>query len=705
MRHILLASALTLLAGCSGGGASRTLVLLHTNDEHSHILGGSPELDDFPTPQSAGTGAIKGGMSRRATIFSAERDRARGLGAAVLTVSAGDNMMGTLAQVAATQASPDFRLMRILGYDITTLGNHEFDFGPAALAQSIQVAVASPEGMVPTVASNIRFSATDPADDSLAALYDSGGADATKPIHKWLVLTASNGLKVGFAGVVGVDAAFKAPTKAPVTFSVAACCGENNAPATLSQIFDDLQPTIDLLRRDQKVDVVVLLSHAGVNEQVPEAGEDYQIAKNVSGIDVIVSGHTHSLFPAKTVTNDRTGKPVLIQQAGAFGQWVGRIQLSVAGDGTIAFDGSQQALLAVDDTTLPGNPTVDAFMAGVVSSMESTKVVTLPGGTQLSFLEYTLTQIDGGNFLAPVKDNASVAGDLYFRKLGTTSFDVPYNALHKESQAQILAADAELWAAEQALGPNTAEVAVYAQGAVRADIKKGKTGAISFADLYSVVPLGGSPGSATRPASPGYPLCRFVVSLAEIKGALDLVAANLAQQSVSNNDYFLVTAGMRFTYDLSRKPFDPSANALDPRNGRVVKIELATSHANGVYEGPYTAIYDATHLTDGAPDPFFGNQNALRLFRVVSNLYVAQLSFIGGVKLKDPTTGKVMASPYESIMLRPGPVPTEIKDWEALAAYVKNQSDGNGGALPARYNPAVSTSARRAICVGGACPQ
>ena len=129
---------------------------------------------------------------------------------------------------------------------------------------------------------------------------------------------------------------------------------------------------------------------------------------------------------------------------------------------------------------------------------------------------------------------------------------------------------------------------------------------------------------------------------------------------------------------------------------------MAGDHSGGTYETYNQIVYDAGHLdADGRPDPFFGQANALRPITVAANLYVATLSYIGGVKLKDPATGRVMASPNDSIITRPDG--TEIKDWEALAGYVRTQSAANGGTLPSRYDPARAGSARRAICIGAAC--
>src|SRR6185503_11799416 len=109
MRRVALVISAMAVA-CSSSKAPRKLVLLHTNDEHSHLLGFAPELDDFPAPTTAGTGTIKGGAARRAVVFAQQRAAATAAGADSLTVSAGDNMMGTLFQIAATTASADYRI-------------------------------------------------------------------------------------------------------------------------------------------------------------------------------------------------------------------------------------------------------------------------------------------------------------------------------------------------------------------------------------------------------------------------------------------------------------------------------------------------------------------------------------------------------------------------------------------------------------------
>jgi 5'-nucleotidase len=669
-----LALVLVVGAGCAGS-TSKTLVLLTTTDEHSHVIGFGPEADDFPAATMAGTGAIVGGLGRRSVLLASERARAKALGAAALTVSAGDNMMGTLVQVATTSSAPDYVLMKQLGYDVTTLGNHEFDFGPAALAQAITYAQAN-GGMIPTVSSNIHFDPNDPGDDTLAALFDDGTPQPlialAKPLHRSLIVKTSNGLRVGFVGLVGADAASKAKGKAPVTFSIdpTAAKGEDDLAASLAQIYVDLQPVVDRLRKSG-VDLVVALSHSGVDDDDPTKGEDYQIAQNVSGIDVIVSGHSHLVANAMPVANLATGKTTLVQQAGKFGEKLGRITIKVQ-DGKVSIDMADTAILDVDDHTV-SDPTYNPAISAIVSGVEQNKLM---GGQ--SFLERTLTQIEG----APVMDDPTMVGDLYFRLIGKSAFDVVGIRLHAEAPLVDLSSDATLAAAEEYGGKTFCSL--QASGSVRADLQKGRTGELRFADVFRVLPLGFSPVELTI----GSPLTRVGLLMGELKAALELTAG-YSYHSKNAADLFLVAGGLKFEYDTSRPEFDPHGNPLDFRNGRITKMTIASDHSRpDVYD---KVVFDinAGGYAGAVTDPVV----------VATNLYVTEFAAVAGVTVKDPVTLQTVM-PVATIFHRPDG--SEIKDWEALAEYVKKQSAQNGGTLPARYSPSFTP---RAICTGPLCVQ
>jgi 5'-nucleotidase / UDP-sugar diphosphatase len=655
------------------------LTLLHSNDEHSHLLALSPELDDFPAPTTAGTGTLKGGASRRAVILAAERAAAADAGAATLTVSAGDNMVGTLSQVAdtfpaAAFGAGDYRVLSMLHYDVTTFGNHEFDFGPTELANIITAAKGSSEGIPAIVSSNIHFSGT-AGDASLQALFDETGTDASKPVHRWLVVTASNGLRVGFVGIMGANAASVAPLKAPVTFSVPPGGTDSDQAGALATIYTDLQPVVDTVRSVGKADVVVALSHSNLSPGALSTSEDYLIAQHVSGLDVIVSGHTHTEVPAILVANATSGKNVLVQQAGRYGDHLGRISLSVQADGSIVFDTVNSKLIPIDDTTVPSNAAVNGFIASIIASLEETPVA---GG--LSFLQITLGEIFGVHQNLPPQP-----GGLAFKSVAGLDFDIDNTKPVAETELADLVTDSLLAAAES-IAPT--DLAVEADGALRVStLAQGKTQQLSFDDLFAAVSLGSSPVTLT----PGYPLCRFAIVLAELKATFE---ATLARAYAGQTDLFLVPAGFKFEYDLGRNP-----------GNLVTKIYVTSTHAGNTYD-----TYDANSLVyDGSTASSPGwLVSPTMLVRTTSTLYVASFAAIAGVTLRDPDTGTpISGNDPTSTILHRASDGSEIKEWEALGSYVYAQAalSENAGLVPQRYSPS-GTLPRRAICFqnGVACP-
>jgi 5'-nucleotidase len=663
-------------AGAADSAASaRRLVILYTNDEHSHQLAFAPELDDFPAATTAGTGKLHGGVARRAALLTSERAAATGSGAATLTLSAGDNVMGTLLEVSFAQAASDFQLMKALGYDVTCLGNHEFDFGPKALAAALKQAKAG-GGLVPTVSTNIHFSATDPGDDDLAAVY-SDTPDPTKLVEKYHVLTTTNGIKIGFFGIVGASAAYDETPKAPVTFSLGGSKDEQKTAEVLQAIYADVQPTVDTLRNVEKVDLVVALSHSGVDLDTPSNGEDYQIAQNVSGLDVIISGHTHSKMDAPLTVAGKSGN-VIVVQGGAFGQWLGRLDLTLGTDGKLSFDAANSKLLPIDDTIVPVTGPIAQVPLDAIKALEQTPF----GGGNASFLEAELTRIEG----APVTHDANNVGSLFFRPEGTAPFDVvgnPNLLPFRETPLLVLTADAIL-AASDAYSGDVTDVAIEASGVIRGDLPKGKTGTLDFADLFRILPLGRGPDGSI-----GYPLVHAYLNWWELKAAFEVSA------SLSSSDVFLVPSGMRVHFDTTRPVLDLSKDPTDPANGRVTLIEELVDHTNP--DGTYKVVFDASKAGQSA----WMAGGAFAGVAVATNLYIASFAASKGITLKDKNLQAItLAAAVIS-----NPDKSETKDFEAFAAYVRAQSMANSGMLPSRYDATQMPDARRMICAGPMCPK
>jgi len=493
--------------GCGDGGPAapktQKLVILHTNDLHSHLMGASPEADY--TPATTGDDVTTGGMARLATAVATARSAAATAGTPVLLLDAGDFMMGSLFELLATKAAAELTMMQALGYDATTIGNHELDWGPAGLAAILQAAVKN--GVtIPIVASNMNFDATDPGDDDLQALATAG------VIQTKLVKTVGT-LKVGFFGLLGAEAAQVTPQAAPLTFDPIA-----TAAARM----------VTELRQTDQVDLVVAISHSGIFSD--GTGEDADLANAVIGIDVIISGHTHD-----TLAQPKRIGQTLIVTAGRYGNFLGDLQLSVTkgakpGDAaTVTMD--NYTLQTIDDQIAGDAPTqtaVDAYVAGVDQALTGT-------------------------------------GLTYQGVVGETSVDLPF-PLHAEAPVGNLVTDAYR-SVSAALQPSAPPViAIEGNGQIRSDIVKGKTGLIWLADLFRVVPDGIGPDeNPGYPLVTFYLNAKDIASGLEFDAAQDVVSNDFFLQvsglqvtyDMTKGAFQRVT-GVSLTTASGPQPLDPT---------------------------------------------------------------------------------------------------------------------------------------------------
>ncbi len=176
--------------------------------------------------------------------------------------------------------------MSLMGYDATTFGNHEFDLGPDGLGKSIGVAAKA--GRIPAVlASNTNFAGSDATLADLQRLAKDG------VIRRHLVIERG-GIRFGIFGVLGKEAMFYTTGAGAVTFSDA---------------IETAKEMVKVLRETEKVDVVICLSHGGLEKGKDGRytdGDDVRLAKAVPGIDVVIGGHSHTELQEAIIVNDRT---------------------------------------------------------------------------------------------------------------------------------------------------------------------------------------------------------------------------------------------------------------------------------------------------------------------------------------------------------------------------------------------------------------
>lgn len=473
---------------------SQQLVILHTNDLHSKLRGFAPETSY--TPLVTGDDATKGGFSRLAAIIAAERNAA---GDNLLVLDAGDFLMGTLFHHFEDADGFQLRLMRQIGYDVVSIGNHEFDAGPDHFATIVEAGTRN--GKIPSlVLSNIEFSPKDPADDRLEKLFADGIIRRSIVIEK-----PSMGLKIGIFALMGIDADDVAPAAAPVTFSKQV----RTAKAMVKEL------------KGQGCNMIICLSHSGLAKDKGGnlAGEDHKLASKVKGIDLIISGHTHTMLSEPLVVN---GTPVV--QTGAYGTNVGKVVFSVA-EGVPAFNSSM--LMAVDDR-IKGDAAVEALIEERIELIDR---------ELLAGLGFRYNKIIAESSFDLVCDEY---GDLEASNLGPLVADAVHKYVNDNSAAG-------------------SDLSIVAAGVIRNPIV---TGEQSVPDIFRVMSLG-----AGRDKVPGYPLSRVYVTGRELKSILEILM--IAWKSSPSN--YIYYSGIEIRQDPSKGLLRKivSADIVKPDGSRV----------------------------------------------------------------------------------------------------------------------------------------
>lgn len=269
----ILASGSSALATAAG---IQKLVILHTNDVHSRI-------DPFPMDGSRNQG--QGGVAARAALIR----QIRGENEQVLLLDAGDIFQGT-PYFNLYKGEPEIKAMSAMEYDACTMGNHDFDAGLENFALQLQHA------RFPVILCNYDFTGT-PME------------------YKYVPYkTFKKGrLKIGVLGV-GIELAGLVPA--------------NLYGATQYQ--DPVQKaneTAELLRKKEKCDFVICLSHLGYHYKESNKVSDRILAAQSENIDLIIGGHTHTFLSKPDLVKNRKGGNVLINQVGWGGLVLGRIDV------------------------------------------------------------------------------------------------------------------------------------------------------------------------------------------------------------------------------------------------------------------------------------------------------------------------------------------------------------------------------------------
>jgi 5'-nucleotidase len=254
---------------------SKHLTILHTNDVHSYI-------DPFPADHPKNPNM--GGVSRRATLI----ENIRKENPNVLLLDAGDIFQGT-PYFNYYGGELEFKLMSMMQYDATTIGNHDFDNGLEGIVSQM------PHATFDFISSNYDFKNT---------IMD-GHVKPFKIFNK-------NGIKVGVFGL-GIELAGLVDTK-------------NYKETVYNNPVETAQEMVRILKHEQKCDLIICLSHLGYKYNTePDKICDLKLAALTKDIDLIIGGHTHTFLDKPTIVKNLDQKEVLVNQVGCYGINLGRI--------------------------------------------------------------------------------------------------------------------------------------------------------------------------------------------------------------------------------------------------------------------------------------------------------------------------------------------------------------------------------------------
>lgn len=526
---LLLAALCALPVGAVAEGCTQetnVTTILFTHDLHSHFL-----------PQPTAEGGESGGYARLKTVIDGER----AMNPDALLVDGGDFSIGSLIQTLYTTQAAELRTMGAMGYDAVTIGNHEFDHKGVGFAEMLNSAKAAQQAAVGLLlvdarplenmdAYRERFGPVTPV---LPTLLEANYAPADDNPDRAFIRSAMEdygvtdcmtlergGVTYGLFGLMGVDSDECAPTSG----------------FTRTDAAEAAKRCVETLK-GEGAEIIVCLSHSGTGDSLASS-EDEELAKAVDGIDVIVSGHTHSTLAEPLVVND-----TYIVSSGPYCQNLGSLTFSWD-------DGGEKRLLDYRlipiDETVAENPEI----AGLVEQWKD-----MVGETYLA--RYGLT---------------------YDEVLTHSDYDLntPASAVQENNGLGALVSDAFLWAdrtlnAAYADSPHT--VSVTADGVLRANLPAGD---LTVAMAFDVLSMGvGEDGTS------GFPLVAVYLTGKELKAAMEVDASVTPIMPAAQ----LYMSGAKYAFNTKRMFFNRVYDAA------LTDVTFDESGTGNAYEIDDNALY------------------------------------------------------------------------------------------------------------------
>lgn len=430
----------------------KQLDILFTHDTHSH-------LNSFTTIVNGEKKEV-GGFAKLKTLINEHKK----VNPDTLVLDGGDFSMGTLIQTVYDTEAAELRMLGQIGCDVTTLGNHEFDYQSKGLADMLNAAKNSGDTVPSLVLCNVDWDAMEEAGLSEGQKQIQSAFEKYQ-VRDYVVVQKDN-IKIAVLGVFGKDALVCAPTcelvwKDPVKAA---------------------KQTVEKIKKKEKVDMIACVSHSGTWDDADKS-EDEILAKEVPDIDLIISGHTHSQLD-KPIQHGNT----YIVSCGEYGKNLGTISMTQKDDGR--WKATSYELIPVSDEVNPDETT----QAKIDALMDTVDI----------------------NYLAKFG---------YTRKEVLAENDIEFNSLdemgtkHEELNLGDIISDAYVYAVENSdnYDGDPVDVAVVPSGTVRDTYAKGE---ITVESVYNSFSLGiGKDGLA------GYPLISAYLTGKELKLVAEIDAS------------------------------------------------------------------------------------------------------------------------------------------------------------------------------------
>ena len=442
----------TLGVNAKAADTGKHMDVLFTHDTHSHLNSFSTIVD--------GKQEEVGGFARLKTLIDEQKEK----NPDTLYLDGGDFSMGTLIQTVYETEAAELRMLGYLGCDVTTWGNHEFDYRSSGLANMLNTAKASGENVPSLVVCNVDWSAMEKAgltegQQQIKDAFENYGV-------KDYVVVQKGDVKIAVFGVFGKDSLDCAPT--------------------CELLFEDpieaSKKTVEEIKKNEDVDMIACVSHSGTVED-EDKSEDEILAKSVPDIDLIISGHTHTQLDKPIQHGD-----TYIVSCGEYGRNLGTISMTQKDDGRWDVD------------TYELIPVTDEIKADAATQERIDKLMETVDTNYLSHFGYT-------------KDQILAENDIEF-----SSVDDMYNE-HEELNLGDIMSDAYVYAVENSeyYDGDPVDVAVVPSGTVRDTYTKGN---VTVEQVYNSFSLGiGADGV------PGYPLIEAYLTGKELKTVAEIDAS------------------------------------------------------------------------------------------------------------------------------------------------------------------------------------